>query len=180
MRFELSDEVILRSLTDEDAAELYAVVEANRDHLSPWMPWAAGQTLAGTEIFIRSAIRQERDHDGFQLALVEREQICGVVGYHRLDHENDTTSVGYWLAANRQGRGLMTRAVGELVSYAFDELGMHRVELRAAPANGRSRALAERLGFREEGLLREAERFGDEYRDLILYSLLASERAESR
>jgi ribosomal-protein-serine acetyltransferase len=176
MRFELSDELVLRSLEAQDARELYTVVEANRAHLSPWMPWAAGQTLAGTEIFIRSAIRQERDHDGFQLAVVERGDICGVVGYHRLDHENDTTSVGYWLTAERQGRGLMTRAVGQLVSYAFDELDMHRIELRAAPDNTRSRALAERLGFREEGLLREAERFGDEYRDLILYALLAGDR----
>jgi ribosomal-protein-serine acetyltransferase len=175
MRFELSDGLILRSLRAEDAKELYAVVEANRDHLSPWMPWAAGQTLAGTEIFIRSAIRQERDHDGFQLAVVEGDEICGVVGYHRVDHENNTTSVGYWLTAARQGRGVMTRAVGELLTYAFEELGMHRIELRAAPANTRSRALAERLGFREEGLLRESERFGDEYRDLILYARLVSD-----
>ena len=176
MRFELADDLELRSLRDEDARELYAAVEANREHLSPWMPWAAGQTLAGTEIFVRSAIRQERDRDGAQLALVERGEICGVAGFHRIDHENDTTSVGYWLAADRQGRGLMTRAVAALVDHAFDELRLHRVELRAAPANTPSRALAERLGFNEEGLLRDAERFGSEYRDLILYALLAGER----
>jgi ribosomal-protein-serine acetyltransferase len=175
MRFELSDELVLRSVEAEDASELYRVVAANREHLSPWMPWAAGQTLAGTEIFIRAAVRQERDHDGFQLAVTERDEICGVVGYHRLDHENDTTSVGYWLAADRQGRGVMTRAVGAIVDYAFDELHMHRIELRAAPANLRSRALAERLGFREEGLLRDAERFGDEYRDLLLYARLVGD-----
>src|SRR5688572_21473111 len=66
MRFELDDDLVLRSLRAEDARELYAVIEAHREHLSQWMPWAAGQTLAGTEIFIRSAIRQERDRDGFQ------------------------------------------------------------------------------------------------------------------
>lgn len=176
MQFHLGDDLVLRSLQTEDARELYALVEANRDHLSPWMPWAEGQTLAGTEVFIRSSIRQERDHDGAQLALVDADGICGVAGFHRLDHENRTTSVGYWLAADREGRGLMTRAVTALVEYAFDELGMHRIELRAAPGNARSRALAERLGFREEGLLREAERFGEEYRDLLLYALLADER----
>ena len=175
MHFDLGDDLVLRSLRAEDASELYALIEANRDYLSPWMPWAAGQTLAGTEVFIRSAIRQERDHDGFQLVLVDRSEICGVAGFHRVDHENNTTSVGYWLAADRQGRGLMSRAVGALVSFAFDELGMHRIELRAAPANAPSRALAERLGFEEEGLLRDAERFGDEYRDLVLYALLVND-----
>jgi ribosomal-protein-serine acetyltransferase len=177
MRFDLSDGLVLRSLAAEDAQALYAVMEANREHLAAWMPWAAGQTLAGTEVFIRSAIRQERDRDGAQLAVVERGEICGVVGHHRVDHENATTSVGYWLAADREGRGLMTRAVSALVAFAFDELGMHRIELRAAPGNTRSRALAERLGFREEGLLRQAERFGDEYRDLVLYALLATDGA---
>ena len=176
MLFELADDLELRSLRDEDARELYAAVEANREHLAPWMPWAAGQTLAGTEIFIRSAIRQERDRDGAQLALVEGGDICGIAGYHRIDHENDTATVGYWLTADRQGRGLMTRAVEALVSYAFDELRMHRIELRAAPGNARSRALATRLGFREEGVLRGAERFGDAYRDLVLYALLAGDR----
>ncbi|HEX2128892.1 MAG TPA: GNAT family protein [Solirubrobacterales bacterium] len=176
MRFDLGADLELRSLRTEDARELYAVVEANRDHLSRWMPWAPGQTLSGTEVFIRSAIRQERDHEGFQLALVDRGEICGVTGFHRVDHENNTTSVGYWLAADRQGRGLMTRAVGVLVDYAFDELGLHRIELRAAPGNAPSRALAERLGFTAEGLLREAERFGREYRDLILYARLVGDR----
>jgi RimJ/RimL family protein N-acetyltransferase len=52
---------------------------------------------------------------------------------------------------------------------------MRRVALRAAPANDPPRALADRLGFREEGLLREAERFGDKYRDLLLYARLVSD-----
>ena len=175
MRLELSETLVLRSVREEDARELYAVIHENREHLAPWMPWASGQTLAGTDAFIRFAIDQERDGDGFQLALAEGGAICGTVGFHRRDRENASTSVGYWIAADRQGRGLMTRAVAALAEHAFGELGIHRIELRAAPANARSRALAQRLGFREEGILREAERFGDEYRDLVLYSLLAGE-----
>lgn len=175
MRIELSDTLVLRSLRETDARPLHALIEANRAHLTPWMPWAAAQTPAATEGFVRSAIRQERDRDGYQLVLVEGGELCGVVGFHRIDHENASTSVGYWLAADRQGRGLMTRAVAALVEHGFNELGMYRIELRAAPANERSRALAERLGFREEGLLRGAERFGSEFRDLILYAKLASD-----
>ena len=109
------------------------------------------------------------------MGLVVDGAIAGVAGFHGIERSDRSTTIGYWLAAPYQGRGLMTAVVRTLVDHAFDEWRLHRVELRAAPGNRRSRALAERLGFREEGLLREAERFGDEYRDLVLYAMLVSE-----
>ncbi|HEX5955796.1 MAG TPA: GNAT family protein [Solirubrobacterales bacterium] len=174
-RFELSDGVQLRSLTEADVKELYGLIEANRSYLAPWMPWAAGQTVDGTAEFVRKSIKQEADDDGFQVAVIVDGAIAGVLG-HELDRENRTTTIGYWLAEDQQGRGLMTAAVKRLLEHAFDELRLNRVGIEVAPNNPRSRALAERLGFREEGVLREAERFADDdYRDLLLYSMLASE-----
>jgi len=174
-RFELSDDVQLRSLTEADVKELYALIEANRSYLAPWMPWAAGQTADGTAEFVRKSIKQEADDDGFQVAVIVDGAIAGVLG-HEVDRENRTTTIGYWLAEDQQGRGLMTAAVKRLLEHAFDELRLNRVGIEVAPNNPRSRALAERLGFREEGVLREAERFADDdYRDLVLYSMLASE-----
>lgn len=174
-RFELSDGVQLRSLTEADVKELYGLIEANRSYLAPWMPWAAGQTVDGTAEFVRKSIKQEADDDGFQVAVIVDGAIAGVLG-HELDRENRTTTIGYWLAEDKQGRGLMTAAVKRLLEHAFDELRLNRVGIEVAPNNPRSRALAERLGFREEGVLREAERFADDdYRDLVLYSMLASE-----
>jgi ribosomal-protein-serine acetyltransferase len=174
-RFELSDGVQLRSLTEADVKELYALIEANRSYLAPWMPWAAGQTAAGTAEFVRKSIKQEADDDGFQVAVIVDGAIAGVLG-HEVDRENRTTTIGYWLAEDQQGRGLMTAAVKRLLEHAFDELRLNRVGIEVAPNNPRSRALAERLGFREEGVLREAERFADDdYRDLVLYSMLAWE-----
>jgi ribosomal-protein-serine acetyltransferase len=175
-RFELSKDAFLRPLEDADADELYRLVDENRSHLAPWMPWAADQTLEGTAEFIRSTVEQERNGDGFQVTLVVEEAIAGVLGYHGVDSKNRITSIGYWLAAESQGRGLMTAAVERLVAHAFDHWALNRVEIRADPENTRSRAIPERLGFREEGVLREAERFGDEYRALVVYSILASDR----
>ena len=107
--------------------------------------------------------------------MVDEGALAGTVGFHRIDRANLTTSIGYWLAAPYEGRGLMTAAVEALVTHAFEVWGLHRVELRIAPANERSRALAARLGFTEEGVMRGAERFGDDHRDLIMHSLLAPE-----
>jgi ribosomal-protein-serine acetyltransferase len=174
-RFELSDGLQLRSLTEADVKELYGLIEANRSYLAPWMPWAAGQTVDGTAEFVRKSIKQEADDDGFQVAVIVDGAIAGVLG-HEVDRENRTTTIGYWLAEDQQGRGLMTAAVKRLLEHAFEELRLNRVGIEVAPNNPRSRALAERLGFREEGVLREAERFADDdYRDLVLYSMLASE-----
>jgi ribosomal-protein-serine acetyltransferase len=172
----MSGKLELRPLVEGDAEELYAVVEADRAHLVPWMPWAAGQTPDGTMAFIRQTIDQEEADDGFQRALTVDGAIVGVIGFHRIDRENLSTSIGYWLAKQFEGQGLMTTAVRRLVAHAFGEWGLHRVELRASPDNTRSRAIAERLGFREEGLLREAERFADDdFRDVVVYSILRDE-----
>ncbi len=143
------------------------------------MPWVAGHAIEGTHAFIRSAIRQESEDDGFQAVILVDGEIAGVAGFHRVDRVNQTTSIGYWMDASHQGRGLMTATIGTLVDHAFEQWGLHRVELRIAPENKRSRAVAARLGFQEEGVLRGAERFGDEHRDLIMHSLLRTDRRES-
>jgi ribosomal-protein-serine acetyltransferase len=175
-RFELSKGVLLRPLAEADVDELYALVGANRAYLAPWMPWAEGQTIEGTAEFIRKSIKQEADGDGFQVAMIVDGAIAGVLGHHGIDRENRSSTIGYWLAEDQQGKGLMTAAVRRLVSHAFDELRLNRVAIAAATNNPRSRAIAERLGFRQEGVLREAERFGDDdYRDLVLYSMVASD-----
>jgi len=69
----------------------------------------------------------------------------------------------------------MTEAVRALVEYAFDAWKLNRVEIRAAVGNAKSRAIPERLGFMEEGLLREAERIGVRYEDLVVYAMLAKD-----
>jgi ribosomal-protein-serine acetyltransferase len=176
VRIRVRDDLELRSVAPADALALDALITADRERLARFMPWAAGQTIQGTREFIAAALEQEAGENGFQAVLVVDEgALAGTVGFHRIDRANLTTSIGYWLAAPYVGRGLMTAAVEALLTHAFEAWGLHRVELRIAPANERSRALAARLGFTEEGVMRGAERFGDDHRDLIMHSLLSPE-----
>jgi ribosomal-protein-serine acetyltransferase len=167
----------LRLLEESDADALFALTDANRAHLEQWLPWVpATRARADTLEFIRATRRQFAADEGMQLALVDIDgAIAGVAGFHRIDWANRATSIGYWLAADRQGRGLMTDAVRALVDDAFGSRGLHRVVIEAGVDNVRSRAVPERLGFREEGVRREAERHGERYLDLVVYALLASE-----
>jgi ribosomal-protein-serine acetyltransferase len=173
MRLEVADGAYLRLLEEPDAEELHELVDRNRAYLAEWMPWAADQTLEQTANFIRAALRRHAERNGFEMALVLDERIIGAAGFAGIDWVARATSVGYWLAEEHQGRGLMTRAVKSLVDHAFDELELHRVEIQAAKDNLRSRAIPERLGFQEEGTLREAERVAGRYLDLVVYGLLA-------
>lgn len=165
----------LRLLRTEDARELHALVEANREYLARWLPWAGSQELPGTEEFIAETQDQRARNDGFQACVAPEGPIIGMAGFHSVNWVNRHTSIGYWLAEDHQGRGIKTTAVRALVDHAFGEWSLHRVEIHCAPANHRSRAIPERLGFREEVTLREAELVGGRYLDSVVYGLLEGE-----
>jgi ribosomal-protein-serine acetyltransferase len=175
LSFEIDERRRLRLLEEADADELYAVVDANRDFLARWMPWAAGQTREGTLDFIRSSRKQLADNQGFQVAMIDAGAVVGVLGFHRLDWENRATSIGYWIAESSQGNGTVTRAVRALTDHAVRTWKLNRVEIRAGVENERSRAIPMRLGFTEEGILREAERVGDRFVDHVVFAMLASD-----
>ncbi len=165
----------LRLLEEADAEELHALIYANRDHLSRWLSWAASQTFEDTLGFIRKTRGQLTKNNGFQLAIVCEGCIIGMAGYHSVDWYSRLTSIGYWLAEEHQGRGTMTEAVWALTDHALSVWDLNRVEIRAAVENHRSRAIPERLGFREEGTLRAADRVGDHFLDSVVYSILAAD-----
>ncbi len=172
-RLALPDNRWLRPIEESDGRELHAAIEANREHLARWMPWAADQTLAGTTAFIAHTRRQLADNDGFQTVVVEEGAIVGVVGYHGISWRDRSTSLGYWLTKPAQGRGTMTLAVQALVDHAFETWRLNRIEIRAGIGNARSRSIPERLGFAPEGVLRAAELVGGRYVDLAVYAVLA-------
>ena len=83
--------------------------------------------------------------------------------------------IGYWLAREARGRGVMTRAVRLLSAWAFGELLVDRIEIIVDPRNASSRAVAERAGFRFEGVLRSYVVIKDRRRDMAMYSLLRTD-----
>jgi ribosomal-protein-serine acetyltransferase len=161
-------------LADGDAEELFNLIDANRAYLANWMPFV-GQTrgVADSLAFIRAARRQFDENRGMQLALLQGERIVGIVGFHAIDWTRKSTSIGYWLAADRQGAGTMTAAVSALLDFAFDSWRLTRVEIRAGVLNARSRGIPTRLGFSEEGVLRSAERIGTRVIDHVVYVMTA-------
>jgi ribosomal-protein-serine acetyltransferase len=178
---ELPNGYALRLLEEADAEELFALVDANRKHLEPWMPWVPDEHSAEDVLpFIRTTRKQIGDNEGFQTAIVGPDRrIVGMVGFHGVDWLNRRTSIGYWIARDHQGRGTMTHAVRALVDHAFSTWKLNRVTIEAAVDNARSRAVPERLGFVHEGTLRGAGRVGQRTMDHAVYAVLAADWAIS-
>ena len=169
----IGDGIELRPVEERRTEAFYALVEANRAHLSPWMPWAAGATLENTRDYCRASLQRTAADNGFDARIFVDDRPAGTIGFHAINRLLHSTSIGYWLGAEFQGRGIMTRCCRRMVEHAFEAWKLNRVEIRAATTNQRSRAIAERLGFVQEGILREAEWVGETRHDMVLYALLA-------
>ncbi len=172
----LDAERSLRPVDGGDIEELHALVRANRDHLAPWMPWAGEAVRENTETFLRTAQEQAADGNGVQFAIIER---GADRRHHRLPLRQPRAALDeHRLLARCQLRRAAARSrspYGKLVDHAFHVWRLHRVEIRVAVGNARSRAIPQRLGFTEEGVVRDGERFGARYVDLVMYSMLEPE-----
>jgi ribosomal-protein-serine acetyltransferase len=179
-RLTVDEEIELRLLEKKHAEELFILVEKNRSYLREWLPWLDITTSpADTTQFIQSSLDQFAANNGFQTAIFYRGRLVGMIGFHKIDWPNRATSIGYWLDADAQGRGIISRSCRFLIDYVFREFGLNRVEIRCAVKNQRSCAIAERLGFSREGLMRQAEWLYDHFVDHIVYSLLEEEWSAS-
>ena len=174
--FRLSGELSLELLDLRHAEELFQLVDANREHLRAWLPWVdSTRSTDDTSAFIRRTRKQLADDNGFPTAIRQGDSLVGVIGYSAVNWANRSTSVGYWLSKDAQGRGIMTEACRAFISHAFESMALNRVEIRCATGNRRSRAIPERLRFTEEGTVRQAEWLYDHFVDHVVYGLLASE-----
>jgi ribosomal-protein-serine acetyltransferase len=173
---EVAPGVGLRQFDARDAEELFERVEANREYLREWLPWVdLTQSAEDIRRFILRAQKQFAANQGPQVAIRLNGRIVGSVGCHPIDWPNRHCSIGYWLEAARQGRGLMTQCCASFLDYLFDDLGLHRVTIQCGTGNTRSCAIPQRLGFTREGALRQAEWVNDRWVDLILWGMLEEE-----
>jgi ribosomal-protein-serine acetyltransferase len=171
----IDDSTELRLLEDRNAMELFLLTDRNRAHLRQWLPWLDNiTTVSDTKDFIRTSLAQFANNNGFQTGIWSEEKLVGMVGHHQIDWLNRITSLGYWLSAEMEGRGLVTKACQALIRNAFSDLGLNRIEISCATENKKSRAIPERLGFRQEGIIYQAEWLYDHFVDHVQYSLLSS------
>ena len=174
---QVDNEVEVRQLTPKDAQPLYKLVEANRSFLGEWMPWVAEtKSAVDTGNFIQRETDRYIEGKAIAGGIWYNGELCGTCGFNRIDSNHLQTEIGYWLNEPLQGRGIVSRACQGLINFGFQTFKILRVEIRCLEGNFRSQAIAERLGFKLEGVLRNAEiRHDGIPHNLLIFGLLREE-----
>ena len=179
VRIVVDEQVTLREMVESDASEIYQAIDSNRDHLRKWLQWVDPTTeVEDCRKFFASTREKRKLGTGLQLGIERNGRLIGQISFNFIDRTDRTdrhAMIGYWLIADEQGKGVMTRACGNLIDYGFDCLALDRVVLRAARANARSRGIPERLGFQRVGVTKEPGMPDDPDHELIVYALSAAD-----
>ncbi len=174
--YRIDDNTELRFLEERDAVEFHTLNSTDNAHMKTWLPAKDTEmTLEGTSQFIKDRLQEFADNKGVACGVWYKGKLAGYVDAQRIHWGNRTMGMGYWLGTSFEGKGLMTKACRALIKHAIHELGINRVEIACATENLKSRAIPERLGFTQEGVLRQAEWLTDHYVDHVVYGLLAED-----
>jgi len=174
--FHVREGLELGLLEEHHAADLYAAVDMNREHLRRWLPWVdVTMCTTDSQEFIRATAMEFATRAAIVTGIWWDSSLVGTIGLHKIDWMNRRAELGYWLVEQAQGQGIVTCSVKAMLHYAFHDLGLNRVEIRCAVGNGKSCAVPERIGFTFEGITRQGQWLGGEFIDLRIYSFLASD-----
>jgi ribosomal-protein-serine acetyltransferase len=167
---------LIRIPKPEQAAEMADLVRSNLDRLAVWMPWAtADYSLQTAQDFVARTRQYFEESGRIEGVIMIDGRIAGSIGFHDLDLVNKNAHVGYWIGREHEGLGIVTKSCSELISYLFDSLELNRIQINCNVGNVRSRRVAERLGFKLEGIMRQVEWLHDHFGDWAVYGLLKEE-----
>jgi RimJ/RimL family protein N-acetyltransferase len=157
------------------AEELWNATAGSLPELRPWMAWAADSSATETRNFAARAETQWASGEAYHFTLLRDGEVAGGISVEVRQPLERIGELGYWVRTDLCGRGLATEAGVSMVDFGFGVVGLHRLELRAGTGNRASQRVAEKLGFRREGMLREASRGAYAPYDSYVYGLLASD-----
>jgi [ribosomal protein S5]-alanine N-acetyltransferase len=166
-------DLLLREWREHDVPALVAAI--NDAEIAYWIPLIPHPyTDADAWDFLRGDVASAE----YRLAITLDSAIVGGIGMSINSHDY-RGHVGYWVSARERGRGVCTRALRLLSRHALDALALQRLELITDPDNRASQRVAEKVGFKREGVLRAHLRHPDgRIRDSVMFSLLPGELRE--
>lgn len=173
----LGQRLRLEPIGPEHAEELWRVTEASLPALRRWMFWAGTADAGSTRAFAEGAVEEWDEGAGYHFAIRDGDGLAGVMGIDVPAPVRRLGELGYWVATDRGGRGYATEAGTAVVRFGLRTAGLYRLELRAGVENLASQRVAEKLGFRREGTLRQGCPLIDGAYDGYLYGLLATDPA---
>ena len=172
----VNKDITIRQLKVSEATALFHMTDGSRDYLRQWLPWVNQvETIDDSLEFIKEAFERYANRESLDCGLFYKDQLIGMISMNYFDWTNKIGEIGYWLDIDYQGKGLMTLAVHALIERAFNDFELNKIEIHTASENSPSQAIPERLNFKKEGIIRDAEWLYDRHVDHFIYGLLKRE-----
>lgn len=172
----IEEDLELRLPNSNDAEKLFELIKCNKVYLSKWLPWVIyTKDVESILSFIKDIQNDYISNNGFQAIIVYKGDFAGVIGYQGISWSRKSTTIGYWLGESFQGKGIISKALELFINYAFNDLCLNKIEIKVAEENYKSRKLPEKYGFKNEGIIRDAEWLNERYVNHILYGILKNE-----
>ena len=172
----IDGDILLRPFRLPDAPQLYGAVRESLTQLKPWMSWATDEYSERTaRDYITVAWARWEEHTFYAFAITREEKILGACTLSSIHHIYHFCNLGYWVRSSCRGQGIAGRAAKLAARFAFERLGLIRVEIVIGVENRASLRVAEKIGAHDEGILLNRMVVGKAIYDAHMYSLLPAD-----
>ncbi len=165
----------LRKLTVNDSADIFAY--ASKPEMTKYTLWQTHISHDDTKAFL--AVMEGKYEAGepasWGIVLKETDRVIGTCGFEAYSEVDDCAAIGYVIAPEYWGKGLMSKVVAEVIHFGFEVIGLNRIEATCDVDNIGSAKVMEKNGMKFEGILREYRKIRGVYRDTKYYSILKRE-----
>jgi RimJ/RimL family protein N-acetyltransferase len=172
----IDEDILLRPFRRDDSNALYAAVRESLKELKPWMSWATdGYSEQTARDYIMIAQARWEEHTYYALAITRRDQVLGACTLSSIHALYRFCNLGYWVRTSCHGQGIAGRAAKLAARFAFEQLGLIRVEIVIGVENQASIRVAEKIGAHGEGILLNRMVVGKSIGDAHMYSLIPAD-----
>lgn len=172
-QWQVLENVSLRLVEPDDAKSLYSQIEKTRPQLAEFLPWGeAMKSVGDEEKFLIYSQERMNEKKFWNASILIGGKAVGMIDLHNIDFDNQRAEVGYWLGKDYQGNGVMTACLKKLLEIGFLELKLHKIKLLAEVENTASNAVAKKVGFNVEGLLKDEIFSNGKFHDANLYAIV--------
>jgi ribosomal-protein-serine acetyltransferase len=167
--------LLIRPYREEDAGALYEAVRESLSEVSRWLPWChENYSIEESREFIGSRAEASQGGEWYSFAVFKEDggRFLGGVGINFINRVHQMGNLGYWVRTSAAGSGIATKATRLVARFAFEQLGLQRIEIVAAVGNIASQRVAEKAGAIREGVLRKRLLIRGESQDAVMFSLV--------
>jgi len=167
---QLNENIRVEPLSLIHSSSIFETIDKHRNELREWLPFV-------------DSTKEKKDIINFinfsnadiHFPIFYDNSFAGLIGIKDIDQDNRKAEIGYWISPEFQNKGIVTLVSQWLIRYAFNKLGINRLQIRVAVDNRKSIRVAEKLKFKFEGIQRDGELLVSGFTDLNVYSLLKRE-----